>query len=222
MRRPRATRWAVGAGLVALAAGPTAFVAFQPVQVLPRLGLAPGFSLVDHTSSRLTSDDLKGGITLYAFDYGGCSRACAEVDRLLAEVRDRLPEAGTGAIPVRMVQLSLDPEQDAGALPALAAERGADGDVWRLATADTTQLRTVVGSGFETWWVREPDGVISFPRTLVLVDQLGVKRARFRDRIPTADELLGHVRDLAREARATGAAHLAFEAAHLFSCYRSY
>lgn len=212
-----------GATLLVVAAVPTLFVALQPVQVLPRLGLAPGFSLVDQRGERLTSDDLRGGITLYAVAYGRCGARCEPVAARMREVYARLDdEAVDPDIPVRLVSISLDPDGDD---PAELAAREAvppDPDLWRFATADTAHLRDVVGTGLETWHARDADGTITFDPTLVLVDQLGVKRAVFRYSIPDPDRLVLHLREMTKEARATGMAHLAYEAAHLFACYTPY
>jgi hypothetical protein len=225
-------------------------VALQPVQVLPRLGLAPGFAFVDQRGERLTSDDLRGGITLYGIGYGGCGSECEKVESRLRGLYGRLDETGSDPIPVRLVSVSLDPDGDdlaewaraavtdvpvGGAADSAAAptEDGADSllravlaagelPTWSFATADTAHLRDVVGEGFETWHARQPDGSIEFEPALVIVDQLGVKRAVFRYQMPDVDGLVLLVREMAKEARATGAAHLAYEAAHLFACYTPY
>ena len=66
--------WKVGlvsfAAIVFLAVG--AFVVFQPVQVLPRVRLAPGFTLTDQSGERLTSEDLRGKFVLYSLTYTSC------------------------------------------------------------------------------------------------------------------------------------------------------
>jgi protein SCO1 len=52
------------------------------------------------------------------------------------------------------------------------------------------------------------------------VDGMGIVRSRYRVGLPPADVLLGDLRSVVREASAaTGAARLAYEAAHLFQCY---
>lgn len=217
--RRRLVQVAIGAGVLVLAGGPALFTLLQPVQVLPRVGLAPGYRMVDQTGGRLTSDDVRGGITVYGIGYGGCGEACDAVWSRMRDLYDRLDEVEADPLPVHLVSISVDPERDDPAAWAGTMAPDADPEVWRFATADTAHLRDVVGTGFETWHTREADGSIDLRPSLVLVDQLGVKRAVFRYQIPETDRLVLHVREMAKEARATGAAHLAYEAAHLFACY---
>lgn len=215
-------RWKILlAGFVLLlAAAPAAFVAFRPVTVIPRLSLSPGFALVDQTGERLTSDDLKGSLTLYGFTYGGCGPGCPDVAGAMGEVARRLPSAGIG-IPVRLVTVSFDPERDTPAQLAKEAGRlGADSSTWSFAAAgDTTATRAVVGSGFGVWYERQPDGEFRHDPVLVLVDGLGVRRVEYRTGLPDADRVLAQMRELAVESRAEGAMRLAYEAAHFLSCY---
>src|SRR5215217_7443517 len=63
-------------GLGLLLLGILAFATLQPFQVLPRIGLSPGFALVDQDGQRLTSEDLRGRIVLYNFTYSGCRAPC--------------------------------------------------------------------------------------------------------------------------------------------------
>lgn len=211
-----------GVAVAVLAGGPTLFVALQPVQVLPRLGLAPGFQLVDQTGDRLTSDDLKGGITLYGIHSGACGTDCDEVVSRMLALYDRIDETEADPFTVRLVSISPDPGGDDPTDFARTVRPDADPETWRFATADTAHLRAVVGEGFETWYVREDDGSVTYDPVLVLVDPLGVKRAVWRWEMPDEDGLVLHLRELAREGRATGAAHLAYEAAHIFACYTPY
>jgi protein SCO1/2 len=215
-------RWKILLATTALllAAAPAAFVAFRPVTVIPRLSLAPGFALVDQAGERLTSDDLKGSLTLYGFTYGGCGPECPDVVGAMAEVAGRLPSAGL-EVPVRLVTVSFDPERDTP--PRLAAEAGrlgADPSTWSFAAAaDTAATRAVVGSGFGVWYQREPDGEYRHDPVLVLVDGLGVRRVEYRTGLPGADRVVEQMRELAVESRAQGAMRFAYEAAHFLSCY---
>ena len=60
--RQRKIRWEwVAAGVVLLAIlSVAAFAVFQPIKVLPRIRLAPGFILTDQDGQRLTNEDLRG------------------------------------------------------------------------------------------------------------------------------------------------------------------
>ena len=58
------------------AIGVVSFVVFQPITVLPRVALAPGFALIDQNDNQLTNEDMRGGITLYSFTYSDCDSDC--------------------------------------------------------------------------------------------------------------------------------------------------
>jgi protein SCO1 len=217
------TRSFVGAvlGLMALLVAVAFFAIAQPVRVLPRMALAPGYTLLDQQGARLTSEDLRGAIVLYTFASSGCGEACEAVHRTMREVRDRLREIDTGGVPVRLVTVTLDPAHDTPAtLADRAAALGVDGEVWRYATGDGATIKQVVGGGFEVFYQPRPEGGVRFDPTFVLVDGWGIMRARHRVGMPAAETLADQIRLLGSEIRAsTGVARYAYEAAHLFSCY---
>lgn len=199
-----------------------AFAVFQPIQVLPRIRLAPGFSLVDQHGAALTSEVTRGQVVLYSFAYGDCGPACDATLSTAAEVARRVPtEVDLGDVPFRVVTISLDPTRDAARLSEVAARAGADGTVWQWATADPEELRRVVGGGFKVPFEAE-DGSIRYDSRYVLVDGWGVVRGEYRysTLADDADKLVRHVGILGEELRnATGVASLAYEAAHVFLCY---
>lgn len=207
--------------LLLLAAAPAAFVAFRPVTVIPRLSLAPGYSLVDQNGARLTSDDLKGSMTLYGFSYGSCGEDCTDLLGTMTAVEENLSGGELEGVPVRLVTVSFDPGRDSPAdLAELATRTGADPAVWSFATAsDTAAARALVGTGFGVWYERLPDGTYRHDPVLVLVDGLGVRRVEYRAGAPDPERVLAQMRELAVEARAEGAMRFAYEAAHFLSCY---
>jgi protein SCO1/2 len=197
------------------------FAVFQPVKVVPRLGLAPGFALVDQTGSPLTSEDLRGTVAVYTIGYTGCTERCFPTDSVFAVLQGRLDEAELGDVPVRLVSLSIDPERDTPAvLDSVAAARGADPAVWTFATGEPTALKTLIGTGFELYYGRTDEGVLEYNPGFMIVDGNGILRREYRWGIPSVEGLLKDLRVIAREAQAeTGAAKLAYEAAHVFACY---
>ena len=58
-----------------------AFIVYQSTQVLPRIMVAPGFSLVDQGGKRLTNEELRGNLVLYAFAQPDCQAPCLETSR---------------------------------------------------------------------------------------------------------------------------------------------
>lgn len=204
--------------LVALLIG--VFVVLRPVVVLPRITLAPGFRLTDQTGAQLSNEDLRGSIILYNFTYTGCQDSCPQTSAVMAQVQARLDELNTGDIPVRLVTISLDPENDtAEQLAVYAAQVGADPAVWQFVTGAPVQIKSVVGGGFSVYYTTREDG-IRFDPAFTLVDGAGLWRAEYRTAVPDIDIILRDINLLAEEAQhADGPSRLAYEAAHLFLCY---
>lgn len=214
---PRALKVALTlfAGVVVLAAG--TYAALFQLDVRPRLGFAPGFALTAADGRALTSDALRGGITVFTFDYAGNDDPARTTAPVLHAVHTALAEEDTGEIPVRLVTVAFDgppPER----LPAAMAMADADG--WTWATGPPDVLRRTVRDGFGAYYEPMPDGTYRFDPTFVVVDGLGIVRARYRLGLPRPEALVADVRSLVREAQsAEGTLGLAYEAAHLFSCY---
>lgn len=199
------------------------FAIFQPVKVVPRLGLAPGYTLTDQSGERLTSEDMRGAVTLYTFGYTSCETGCFPTDSLFRAVQDRLDEVELGEMPVRFVTVSFDPTRDTPAVLAGAArEAGADPELWTFATGEPDALKTLIGTGFEIYYGPHPDDPDAFEYRpgVFIVDGNGILRREYRWGMPSVDGLLTDLRVLAREVNAAeGAERLAYEAAHIFACY---
>ncbi|MEZ5411365.1 MAG: SCO family protein [Acidimicrobiales bacterium] len=210
--------------VAALVLAAFAFTVWQPIQVLPRIELAPGYALVDQRGQQYTSESGRGSVTLYNFAPLDCGDRCAGTDATLAEVLSRVPaEVDLGDVGFRVVTIALDPVgDDPSALAAAAARSGADGERWRWIGGGEDRVRTLVGSGFHRSIGTGPDGETAADPGFVLVDGNGVIRGdyRYRTTAPEVDRLVGNLKVLAGEIRnAHGAATVAYEAAHLFLCY---
>ncbi len=211
-----------GYGLLALLViALLAFTIFQPIQVLPRIALGPGFSFVDQNGNRLTNEDLRGHLVLYTFTYTGCQAPCPQTSQTVRIVQQRLAGVNTRGMPVDLVTISFDPERDTPQqLMAFARQMKADLQNWHFVTGEPAALKNVIGSSFGFYYNRNAEGDFTFDPAFVLVDGAGIVRAKYR----TANLDLAIVqRDLeliATEAQnSQGATRLAYEAAHLFLCY---
>lgn len=202
-----------------------AFAIFKPILVMPRMGMGPGFSLVDQNNVRLTNEDLRGRIVLYNFTYTTCVTPCPETGAVMRAVQDQVPAMATRGLPVELVTLSFDPERDSAAhLRAYAARFGANLDIWHFATGDATLLKYVIGGGFGVYYQAKDaphdSDAFTFEPTFVLVDGAGIVRAKYRTATPDLAILQRDIELVAKEAaESTGAARLVYEAAHLFVCY---
>jgi len=210
--------------LILLIVSAFAFKILQPIQVLPRITLAPAFTFTDQDGERLTSEDMRGRIVLYTFTYTNCKEPCFNIDKTMQEVQSRLNEVNLNKFKITFVTVSFDPERDShNTLKTYAESIGADTTQWKFATTtDQTLLKTIIGAGFETYYEQKPDGSFSFDPAFVLVDGWGVVRGeyRYQTEVSTTDRILRHLNVLADELQnSKGSAKLAYEAAHLFLCY---
>ena len=209
-------------GIIAIAA--FAFKVFQPIQVLPRMRLSPAYSFIDQDGRPLTSEDLRGQFVIYSFTYTNCPAPCYNISDTMKEIQSRLGEVDLGGIPVSFVTISIDPDRDTPeALNAYATDLGADLTQWKFATTtNKALLKTIVGSGFETYYKDKGNGEFALDPGYVLVDGWGIIRSEYRytTQVSDADRILRHLGILAEEVQnSTGSAKLAYEAAHLFLCY---
>lgn len=209
-------------GLIVISA--VAFKAFQPIQVLPRMQLSPAFNLTDQDNEQLTSEELRGKFILYTFTYTNCPEPCYNIDETMQEVQARLNEVDLGGVDVSFVTISIDPDRDTPeVLNAYAKSLGADVSRWQFAsTTNKTLLKTIISSGFETYYEDKGNGDFAFDPAYVLVDGWGIVRAeyRYQTEVSSADRILRHLGVLAEEVQnSDGTSKLAYEAAHLFLCY---
>jgi len=88
------------------------FAVVQPIKVVPRIGLAPGFIFSDKNGNRLTNEDLRGKLVLYNFTTTSCTSPCTDTSSTMQAVQAMLPELETEGIPVHPVTVALHPERD--------------------------------------------------------------------------------------------------------------
>ena len=213
----------VGA-IALLLVGVAAFVIFQPIKVLQRMYLAPGYVLTDQDGGRLTNEDMRGQFVVYNFTYSDCREPeCRQLDLVMEELQDRLDEAETIDTPVSLVTISFNPDSDTPeVLQEYAKGLGADTTQWHFVTGEPKRLKSIIGSGFSVYYDQEEDGSWQFSPTMVLVDGWGIVRAVYnnRQRPIDVDNMIEHLTGLQNEVDASDdVGRLGYEAAHLFSCY---
>lgn len=190
------------------------FVLFQPITVLPRIALAPGFGLQNGNGELVSNEDLRGTVTLYSFSAATCGAACGQTAADIAAVEQTI--AAQITTPVNLVTLVLN-EETPQELAGLGNTSGAV--TWQWLTGDAQRMRYVVGGGFNLYYDQQ-DGSVDFEPRYVLVDGLGMIRAYYFTARPDAELLLRDINFLLDEAmNSTGSKKLAYEAAHLFLCY---
>ena len=198
-----------------------AFAIFQPIQVLPRISLAPAYSFVDQNGNQMTSEDLRGSLVLYTFAHSDCMAPCVSTNETLAALQPALANIDLNDLPLRFVTIYVDPERATPAkLASIANSLGATSEQWSLVTGDPTQLKNVIGAGFRTYYGKDDSGNYTVDPVFALVDGWGILRATYRVSSPELSTLQRDLRLIVQEARnSTGVNRYAYEAAHLFMCY---
>jgi protein SCO1/2 len=205
------------------------FNIFQPIKVLPRVSLAPGFVFANQDGISKTSEDFRGKLTIYSFTYAGCSASCPQTTQQMQALKSALARLPAQDVKYALVTISLDPDHDTPdmwqkyAAPFLAGD--ASNVSWDFLSGDTTRTRYVVGGGFSVYYKNLPSQAnssasITFEPRYVLVDGWGIIRAEYRGAELDISRVIRDVGYLQSEIRnSQGVARYAYEAAHLFRCY---
>lgn len=220
-------RWAwFYSPLVLVASAILAFNIFQPITVLPRITLSPGFALKNQEGITITSEDRRGQLTLFSFSYSNCED-CKQTPAQIDAIRTALRERYSANIGLDIATISLDPERDTPQnLGTTIAPSQSDNPIgWEWLTSESNRVRHVIGGGFGLFYkATEPDGDrdydIRFEPRYVLVDRLGIMRAIYHTATPDVDLLERDINFLLNEEQnSKGVAKIGYEAAHLFLCY---
>jgi protein SCO1/2 len=192
----------------------------RPVVVLPRMRLAPGYAMQNALGETVTSEDQRGGLTLYSFAYTRCASRCQHVYTVLREVDGALA-LQPPAVPVRLITVTVDPEVDTvDRLLAFQLPFAPQAARWDWLTAEPGRAKSVLSSGFEIFSQPQADGSVAYNPRFVLVDGWGTIRSEYDAVSATSQTLLRDIRLVLDEVeKAKGAARLAYEAAHFFACY---
>jgi protein SCO1/2 len=173
------------------------FIVFKPILVLPRVGLGPGFGLIDLNGERITNETMRGRIVLYNFTYTNCNKpVCAKVMQKMQEVRKRTGEIeglDLDKVGLELVTISIDPERDTPEVMAKYAAQfgvspeGDEGQIpWHFLTGDDPMLtKIMVSTGFDLYYEKidetSPDNYqYDFVPMVVLIDDWGIIRSEYR------------------------------------------
>ncbi len=220
--------WLIYGLLLALILLVFAFTIFQPITVLPRITLAPGYALESETGHLMTSEDARGQLTLYSFTYTNCEENCPVPGAALSELHQQITQHGPTNVPVALITISLDPERDTAVARQTYLDQYQQPNShvpWHFAATDEMRTRVIVGSGFELYYRTRPDTdgdgyQIAYDPHFILVDGMGIMRAEYRLTLPDPEIILRDLHLIAEEVeKSQGAGRLAYEAAHLFMCY---
>jgi protein SCO1/2 len=122
------------------------------------------FELTERSGEKVSSEDLKGQPYVVSFFFSLCPSICVQQNQKLQELQEEF----TGQ-PVRLVAISVDPENDTPErLREYAARFGADQKQWLFMTGDLTYIRRIGAEIF-----RQPVDKQFHTERFALVDSKG-------------------------------------------------
>jgi protein SCO1/2 len=151
---------------------------------LPVVGQVPSFSMPDQHGRVVTDETLRGQVLVVDFFYATCVTSCPILTRRMLDVQKALAgrEGQLGrALPVHLVSITLDPDNDTpDVLRAYAQRAGADDNRWSFLSGRSGDLDRIVVRGFKQTFERtDPSAgiaTIMHGEWLVLVDRTGYLR----------------------------------------------
>lgn len=163
----------------------------------------PDVRLVEASGRTLQLSSLRGFVLALTFIYTRCPlpQFCPLMDRQFAAVLQRVRGDARLRGSVRMLSISFDPEYDTlDVLDAHARRVGADGTLWRFATADRPTI-DVFAPRFGMVVMREDGGGITHNLRTAIIDRQGRLVKIYDGSDWTADQL---VADLVKAAGTQG------------------
>lgn len=172
MRRPWAAIVVTALLLIALAGWFSVNV--REEVVLPRLGQAPTFELVNAAGESFPSNQLIGQVVLVNFFFTRCPTVCPKLTGEMAKFNRMFANDPR----VRLVSISVDPEHDTPAvLSEFGAQYGARPGKWDLLSGSVDAIDALREHGFRV----DGGGPIDYHSTrIVLIDATGTIRGFYQ------------------------------------------
>lgn len=143
---------------------------------LPRIGPAPGFTLVSQSGRQVSLRDLRGRVTVVTFMFAGCSDTCPLLTSKLAGIQRRL---GPRADDVRFAAITVDPLNDTPAvLAAYGKALGVDPTRFTFLTGSVQQIDAVTRA-YAVFRKQQPGSGIDHTFLTSLIDRQGVLRVQY-------------------------------------------
>lgn len=128
----------------------------RPLEGLQVFGTVPEFSFVERNGRRVGLSDLRGKVWIANFIYTHCTETCPLQTAQMARLQADLGGGGD----VRLVSITVDPEQDTPeVLAEYARGYGADSERWLFLTGEKAAIYRLAQEGFHLSAVDPTDGV---------------------------------------------------------------
>jgi len=168
-------------------------------ETLPKIKLAPEFTLTRQDGKRLSLKDLRGKVLAITFIYASCTDTCPLLTAKMTGIQDRLgPAFGPE---VNFLSITVDPERDTpDVLKRYAEAYKANFAGWAFLTGTTAEIRDVT-KRYGIYYKKMPSGDVDHTFLTSLVDQNGTLRVQYMGVKFNPDEMLRDLQSLVRDAQ---------------------
>ncbi len=172
---------------------------------LPTIAHVPSFEARDQHGKPFHADAMRGSVWVVDFVFTTCPTVCPRLTARMAELQGRIEAHPRLRVPVKLLSISVDPENDTPEVfAAYGAKHGVHDATWTLATGKTEDLDRIVVQGFkQVYGKKDPSlGIMEVMHgdRFVLVDANGDLRAYYDTTEPGAlDRIVADVERVAEE-----------------------
>ena len=158
-------------------------------ETLPKIKLAPEFTLTRQDGKRLSLKDLRGKVLAITFIYASCTDTCPLLTAKMTGIQDRLgPAFGPE---VNFLSITVDPEHDTPARLAEYAKRFHATSGWRLYTGTAEASQFLSMRGMISCMLSQTKFSLEVRRTVFLTFALALSRRYRRSRCREPASLQG-------------------------------
>jgi protein SCO1/2 len=163
---------------------------------LPRIGPAPGFTLVDQDGRRFSLSDIRGRVAVVTFIFTTCSSTCPLLTSKLVGIQRKL---GGEASKVFFTAITVDPLNDTpAALKKYAQAHSADLASFAFLTGSFEQIEDVARR-YAVFRKVQPAGDVDHTFLTSLIDRNGILRVQYIGTRFDPEEFTRDLRSLIRE-----------------------
>jgi protein SCO1/2 len=163
---------------------------------LPKIGLAPDFTLTDQDGKLLSLRDLRGQVAVVTFIFTTCTDTCPMLTAKLVGIQRRL---GPDESKVRFVGITVDPLNDSPAvLKKYGQAHSADPAHFAFLTGSLKQIDDVT-QGYAIYHKKQATGSVDHTFLTSIIDPGGTLRVQYLGARLDPKEFLGDLKSLLSE-----------------------
>jgi protein SCO1/2 len=167
----------LGASAVLMVRSPDATPEAPQTQPLPKIALAPGFTLTSQDGAQVSLADLRGKVAAVTFIFTRCTATCPVLTPMMSLVQERLGrDFGTK---IAFASITVDPEHDTPEMLKLYAQAyGADVPGWSFLTGPPPVIAELTRR-YGVFAAKNADGDIEHSFLTSIVDQRSILRVQY-------------------------------------------